>query len=727
MVVRMIRWPWPPIASKKFAVRLVVRGVEGAAPALLAVEDEGRMIAEVRWKGPKTKALSALRRAVKRNCTKVETLRGDTGEVLWNEEFKTVVGLTAHKENAFNPWEIEFVVFYGLKRLSKKKASILAAASINLAEYASATGEELELKLPLSKRIAEADSHPILHLNLKLLEMRTCLESSEAISRPPMPVPSIPSVGDPPVKDDRSALRTGLRKVKILTELVSTRKLKKTDREDEASDGRCSNGSEDTNCTYPFDTDSLDDISGEEFENGNVEISIRKSFSYGTLATTNHVDGTLHHDPRFNGEYEDRVYYSHRRSDVGGSHADDSTPHVPEQYVLQATKISILPWNKRKYGLRSSKAKGEPLLKKTYGEEGGDDIDYDRRQLSSSDESILGQGDEGSASQSMASDFGDDNFAVGKWEWREVISRDGQMKLSTEVFFASIDQRNERASGQSACTPLVAVIADWFKANPNTMPIKSQFDNLIHEGSLEWRNLCKNQTYRVLFPDEHFDLETVLQAKIRPLAVAPDKSFVGFFHPDGCEGIPGFEFLHGAMSFDVIWDEIARDSSSDCLYIVSWNDHFFVLKVEPDAYYLIDTLGERLYEGCAQAYIIKFDENTTIHQISNPMEGSIGEKEGRQDPVCQGKEACKEYIKSFLAAIPIRELQADIKKGLMASTPLHHRLQIEFHYTETSKETDNFASFPSLPCWESTSQVSWLTDEPPGKEARAHASVVAVV
>ena len=38
--------------------------------------------------------------------------------------------------------------------------------------------------------------------------------------------------------------------------------------------------------------------------------------------------------------------------------------------------------------LRSLKAKGEPLLKKAYGEEGGDDIDYDRRLLTSSDESV---------------------------------------------------------------------------------------------------------------------------------------------------------------------------------------------------------------------------------------------------------------------------------------------------------------------------------------------------
>ena len=56
--------------------------------------------------------------------------------------------------------------------------------------------------------------------------------------------------------------------------------------------------------------------------------------------------------------------------------------------------------------------------------------------------------------------------------------------------------------------------------------------------------------------------------------------------------------------------------------------------------------------------------------------------------MCKGKESCKEYIKSFLAAIPIRELRADMKKGLMASTPLHHRLQIEFHYTQLTQPVD---------------------------------------
>lgn len=293
--------------------------------------------------------------------------------------------------------------------------------------------------------------------------------------------------------------------------------------------------------------------------------------------------------------------------------------------------------------------------------------------------------------QSPFSEFGDDSFAIGSWEEKEVISRDGHMKLQTHVFLASIDQRSERAAGESACTALVAVIADWFQKNGNLMPIKSQFDSLIREGSLEWRNLCENETYMQKFPDKHFDLDTVLQAKIRSLNVIPRKSFVGFFHPDGMINEGRFEFLQGAMSFDGIWDEIIsleESSQNDDLphvYIVSWNDHFFVLKVENEAYYIIDTLGERLYEGCDQAYILKFDEKTVIHKILHAEES---ESESEPEIVCRGKESCKEYIKSFLAAIPIRELQEDIKKGLASTAPVHHRLQIEFHYTRMTTNAE---------------------------------------
>lgn len=325
--------------------------------------------------------------------------------------------------------------------------------------------------------------------------------------------------------------------------------------------------------------------------------------------------------------------------------------------------------------------------------------------------------------RSSISEFGGDSFVVGSWKQKEIMSRDGYMKLQTHVFFASIDQRSERAAGESACTVLVAVIADWFQNNRDHMPIESQFDSLIREGSLEWRKLCDNDTYKERFPDKHFDLETIIQAKIRSLTVDFEKSFVGFFHPEGMDDEGKFDFLHGAMSFDSIWDEIScvgqecPSSGEPHVYIVSWNDHFFILKVESDCYYIIDTLGERLYEGCNQAYILKFDSNTTIynmpdvprisdgktsddqqevsdsnmkktHEVNkeiNSVEGNDVQLSSEQEEVicCRGKEACKEYIKSFLAAVPIRELEADAKKGIVSSESLHHRLlQVEFHYTQ---------------------------------------------
>ena len=51
---------------------------------------------------------------------------------------------------------------------------------------------------------------------------------------------------------------------------------------------------------------------------------------------------------------------------------------------------------------------------------------------------------------------GDDEDA---WEAREFTSRDSETRLRTPVFFASIDQRDDSAGGESACTALVAVLA----------------------------------------------------------------------------------------------------------------------------------------------------------------------------------------------------------------------------------------------------------------------------
>ncbi|KAI7979701.1 CHD3-type chromatin-remodeling factor PICKLE [Camellia lanceoleosa] len=135
---------------------------------------------------------------------------------------------------------------------------------------------------------------------------------------------------------------------------------------------------------------------------------------------------------------------------------------------------------------------------------------------------------------------------TGHWEEKELVSRDGQAKLKGNVFFASFDQRSDKAAGESACTALAAVIANWLQSNQDNMPTRAQFDRLIVEGSSEWRKVCDNQDLINQFPDKHFDIETVLQVGLCPILVLHEKSFIGFFGPEK------FETLKGVMSFDQI-------------------------------------------------------------------------------------------------------------------------------------------------------------------------------
>lgn len=226
----------------------------------------------------------------------------------------------------------------------------------------------------------------ILQLTLSLLELRT-FQEPEVMQRCVMPVTSSPPSGDslPLEKDELSAFKAGLRKVKILSDFISTRKVKKMCRDDEGSEGKCSTRSEDGEYAYPFDSDSLDDDDADEVEEG--DSSFRKSFSYGTLASANFYGGPVCSDLSIKGDYEEWIPYSHRRSDVGLSNLDQATKPISDQPLRQTSKRSILNWKKRKLSFRLPKAKGEPLLKKGNGDEGGDDIDFDRRQLTSSDES----------------------------------------------------------------------------------------------------------------------------------------------------------------------------------------------------------------------------------------------------------------------------------------------------------------------------------------------------
>ncbi|PHT61386.1 hypothetical protein T459_34763 [Capsicum annuum] len=518
-------------------------------------------------------------------------------------------------------------------------------------DFASVAGDKqegIEIFVPLEVSVGSFKSCLSLCLVLYLVELRNTHEASETFPKFIMSAPVSPNPGKALLTDRNGggSLKAGLRKFKFLKSL-SFRRHKKAYHAEEgsSSDGRNSVRSEDPDYVYPVDTNSLDEDSEGESEEGKEDTSVQKSFSYEALIYANHDGGSFCSNTSGSSSDEDLVHYSHHISDIRHKYPEDTT--ATNQSAEQSSKRSLLSWRKRK---------GTNLRK---------------------------------------------------------LLRFQSLSLEMKVSL-------ERAAGKSACTALVAVIADWFHCNAEGMPIKSQLDSLICEGSMQWRDLCENETYRERFPDKHFDLETVLEAKVRPLSVVSEKSFIGFFHPEGIEEEEGFHFLHGAMSFDNIWDEISKSTQEtprhgdSCVYIVSWNDHFFILKVEKDAYYIIDTLGERLFEGCNQAYILKFDQDTTIMQVpsesqqsddkpscdrkektdvkeaaderkivmsTNSNDSMQEDRVPEKNIIYRGKEACKVYIKSFLAAIPIRELQVDVKKGLMASTPLHQRLQIEFHYT----------------------------------------------
>jgi hypothetical protein len=272
-----------------------------------------------------------------------------------------------------------------------------------------------------------------------------------------------------------------------------------------------------------------------------------------------------------------------------------------------------------------------------------------------------------------------DEDPIGNWEKKEFTCREAQTKLKTEVFFASIDQRDESAGGESACTALVVVFAYALLSKHLMLPTKQDLDILIKDGSSEWRKLCHNTTLIDRFPNKHFDLETVVSAQVRPVVVLVEKSFVGFFQPES------FTSLSGAISFDEIWNDITSNvqEGEAKVYIVSWNDHFFVLKVDFNACYIIDTLGERLFEGCKKAYMLKFDESSEMHKL--PEKSGDGSKE---ELIVRGKDCCREFISRFLAAIPLREELENEKKGPEASSLAspHERLQIEFHFTILSEQ-----------------------------------------
>lgn len=717
----------------------------GTPSAAIKSGELGRVTVKLKWRGSRGGLRTPFSRSIKRART-TEKVPEDGCTINWEEDFEHVCVLTMTKDSNFLPWDVRFVI---IQVGAKSKLTVIGTATMNLADFASPTENARQTtKVPIYSRGA-TDSQSALLVTVNFIELRT-RETSSALDR--FMSPSLPCITGPlwDKNDQQQGKDTSERKSKSAKRSVLANG-KKNSGELEVlySGGKLSPRSEQSSAESGdlFDSDSLDE-SEEEVVPDEEDYHFQ---SYGHLAGVNLVvEGALS-CCRQEKEHQQHTLTICTKAPFEGlpKALDETSASESDQAASPPTGRSILPW-KRKLSFRSPRVqRGEPLLNKAYGEDGGDDIDHDRRLSSSPIESLLAlcqKSEDGSQSANISGclDFGDEHFSVGSWEKKDLVSRDGQMKLSANIFSASIDQRSERAAGESACTALVAVIADWLHQNPDRMPIKAEFDTLIREGSAEWRKLCDNETYRDRFPDRHFDLDTVLQAKVRPLVVAPERSFVGFFQPEGFDD--SCNFLHGAMSFDNIWEEVVSvkpdGSFEPAVYIVSWNDHFFVLKVDREACFIIDTLGERLYEGCNQAYILAFDgetnlchvpkseglaeetpssgssSSTTVTSISTTSAPSIqmttpqqstvetGSNHQRHEAdqcgfnsqnientvVYKGKDACKQFIKGFFAALPLRELQSDIKKGLLGKIPLHQRLQIEFHFTSSGLGPLNIGS-----------------------------------
>ncbi|KAG1337975.1 EEIG1/EHBP1 N-terminal domain [Cocos nucifera] len=610
-----------------FKLHLIIHEIGGLPIDKLEDCGESSLVVQIGWRGSGRKS-SFFPTAFRKNCTSKQPIHPN-GVASWDEGFDQTCKLKRKNSRGFRSWIINLEIQEYDQDLEVK---VVAKTEIDIGEFAPVCKEK-RIGIPIMCNIKGQTTQALLKVEFHFVELQT--KGSNAFLLPrAFSLRSFSCTGFPQNYDNRNQNPTS-----SLSKYLSE-----------------------------AETSSDDE----------------PELNYWKLSVTNIllVD-------QFNGKIED--------------HKDEKDVYLqesPARIKQQPSVVRILSWNKK--AKVSSKAvnyyRGAPLLNKACSEDGGDDIDKERRQSIGQFSALSLETEVRAEGKPQTLGFEDDGrFEVGNWQKKRVVSRDGQMELVTDIFLASIDQRSEKAAGGSACTVIAVVIADWLHNNPKTLPLRCQFDELVREGSLEWRKLCADENHNGKFSDHHFDLDTVLEAKIRPLSEVTKMSYVGFFSLDDMPD--SLEFLQGAMSFDTIWKELTcGDESEERVYIASWNDHFFVLKIEKDAIYLIDTFGERLFEGCNQAYILKFSKESMVYGRRTDSgsqnidsdecteniphgEGTDEDDDSSKEVVCEGTESCKQYIKEFLAALPLRELQNEIKRGVVEEAILHRHLQIEFHYT----------------------------------------------
>jgi hypothetical protein len=178
------------------------------------------------------------------------------------------------------------------------------------------------------------------------------------------------------------------------------------------------------------------------------------------------------------------------------------------------------------------------------------------------------------------------------------------------------------------------------------------------------------------------------------------ESFVGFLRPPGVAkgDSPALDALaEAAPPLSAIVRELAASPAPTCSYAVSWNDHFFLLHFRREAgetvAYVMDSLGERLCEGCRRAYVLRFDGESlsslsSRQSATGPRDQDEAPAEEREREPADAAAAAAAFIGDVLPSRALRDVGARIlAKDAEDPDPetLMRRLQIEFHRVETER------------------------------------------
>ena len=183
--------------------------------------------------------------------------------------------------------------------------------------------------------------------------------------------------------------------------------------------------------------------------------------------------------------------------------------------------------------------------------------------------------------------------------------------VNAEVCFGTFDQRSVMAGGASACAVLAVANAAWLHSRPDKLPTTPKLDELMRRGCAAWRVLCTKPAAGA-FPGGRFDLAAALAAppamsSLPRLELAPGGSFVAFLQPPGC--LPGVCATLDAMQEAAASLEACLEAGSHAApaaAVLSMLDHHVALRFETNgSVLLVDTLGDRLFEGNTRSYVLR--------------------------------------------------------------------------------------------------------------------------